>query len=98
MLEGCRRDTTGRKGYKYKDKDLIANGVSLVQVKGGAVDKSKLLVKGRGPNLPLPIAAHPTTASSVTVQLQGFGAPTPACWSIVLSRVLKHDTNFFKAK
>jgi len=49
------------KGYKYKDKTAVNDGITKVIVKGGAAGKSKALVKGKGANLPdfdsnLPIA------------------------------------------
>jgi Thrombospondin type 3 repeat len=86
------------KGYKYKDKDLTADGVFQILAKGGAAGKSKLLVKGRGPNLPVPIASALTTTTAVTLQLRADDAPAPGCWTITLSTIKKQAADFFKAK
>ena len=91
-------DPPGGKGYRYKDKDLTADGTFRLQAKGGAAGKSKLLLKGRGPNLPLPIAAHLMSASAATMQLHAHGTSAPACWSLTLTKVVKHAPDFFKAK
>jgi hypothetical protein len=86
------------KGYKYKDKDLAADGVFQILAKGGTAGKSKLLVKGRGAGLPLPIASALTTTTAVTVQLRANDAPAPGCWTITLSTITKQAVDFFKAK
>lgn len=84
------------KGYKYKDGDRSASGVSQIMLKGGT--SSKALIKAAGPQPPLPagIAAALSTTTSVTVQLHGSDAPQ--CLSTTLSTIKKQTATFFKAK
>ena len=56
----------------------------------------KIVVKGMGANLPLPIAGSLTTAASVTLQLRGSDAPQ--CFSVTLAEVKNQEADFFKAK
>ncbi len=81
------------KGYKYKDEDLSANGVSQIQLKGGA---TKIIVKAKGPNLPLPIANAFSSATSVTLQVRGDDIPQ--CFGVTLSDIKKQETDSFKIK
>jgi hypothetical protein len=86
-------------GYRYKDLDLAADGTSKLLLKGGptSAGKSKILVKGKGPSIPAPIAASLMATTSVTVQLRGSDPPAPGCWSITLSEVKKHTSSAFTA-
>lgn len=88
------------KGYRYKDYDLLADGAAKILLKGGALSagKSKIIVKGKGTSLPLPITPSLTATTSVTVQLRGDDAPAPGCWSVVLSTIKKQTADSFKAK
>jgi hypothetical protein len=63
----------GSKGFKYKDVGGAAGGVTKMKLKSGAVDKAKILVKGKGMNLddPLPLT------QPVLVQLR---ANNGECW------------------
>lgn len=63
----------GSKGFKYKDNAGTAGGITKMKVKSGAVDKAKILVKGKGMALddPLPLT------QPVLVQLQ---ANNGQCW------------------
>jgi hypothetical protein len=85
------------KGYSYKDGDLSADGVGKILAKGGT-GSSKILVKGKGTNLPTGTTAALTTTTSVTLQLRGDDAPLPGCWSVTLSTIKKQTSDFFKAK
>ena len=86
------------KGYSYKDADRSADGVGKILAKGGAAGSSKILVKGKGTNLPAGITAALTTSTSVMLQLRGDDAPPPGCWSVTLSTIQKQTSEFFKAK
>ena len=83
----------GGKGYKYKGEDLGADGVFQIQLKGGA---TKIIVKGKGPNLPLPIASSFIGATSVTLQLRGDDVAQ--CFSVKLTNIKKQETDSFKIK
>jgi hypothetical protein len=83
----------GGKGYKYKDESLTADGVFQIQLKGGT---TKIIVKGKGSNLPLPIANSFTNATQVTLQLRG--SDLPQCFGVTLSDVKKQEADSFKIK
>jgi cysteine-rich repeat protein len=82
------------KGFKYKDPNKTFDGIQKVLLKSGALDKSKILVKGKG-NLLLPgLPAMPFT-SPVTVQLTGNNI----CYeSVFNSPFKKNAAGKFKAK
>ena len=82
------------KGYKYKDTDRTASGVSLMLLNG--TGSAKIVVKGKGANLPLPIAQPLTNATSVTLQLRGDNAPF--CFGVSLTHIVKSEGLSFKAK
>ena len=84
------------KGYKYKDADFAAAGVAKFLLKGGAAGSSKVILKGKGPNLPDGIPSALQTTTSVTVQLHGSNAPQ--CLSITLNDIRKQVGEIFKAK
>jgi cysteine-rich repeat protein len=83
------------KGYKYKDNDAGADGVQKVQYKGGDAGKSKVLVKGRGPNLPSGMAVALQGSAFASVQLR---ASDGICLSGSVDEVSKQESDFFKAK
>jgi hypothetical protein len=82
-------------GYQYKDRDGAAAGVQRIILKGSDNDRSKIVVKGKGPDLPLP--ALPL-AFPVVVQL--MDVDTQICWqsSFESSDVLSNDGDTFKVK
>ncbi len=87
------------KGYKFKDKDLASDGVLKILLKGNSTPgKSKIIVKGKGAGLPLPIAPSLTSTTSVTVQLRGNDAPGAGCWGTTLTDIKKQLPDSFLAK
>ena len=83
------------KGYKYKYSTGSADGITKVLLKGSDQDRSKVLVKGKGTDLPdltLPISPP------VTVQL--VNGDTGLCWGADFSaaQLLKNDSSLLKAK
>jgi hypothetical protein len=62
-------------------------------MKSGA---TKIIVKGKGANLPLPIASQFASATSVTLQLRGDDMPQ--CFSKTLTVIKKQETDSFKIK
>jgi FG-GAP repeat protein len=101
---------SGTDAYKYLDKSKVAfvDGVQQVQLKGGAAGKAKILLKGRGDDLPDPTAwqyGFGTTMlnamTSVVVQLQQTGGGcyetsfTPAQ---VQKNLVLNGKGLFKAK
>jgi hypothetical protein len=72
--------TLGTKGFKYKNKDGNADGITKVILKSG-MNSAKILVKGKGAEVDVPISDPIYTQSSqVTVQLSVTGG---ACWQAV---------------
>lgn len=91
----------GGKGYLYRDKNLGADGLQKIQLKGGTAGKSKLSVRAannvsKGPPA-LPLMARKLLGSTqATVQLHGDDLSQ--CFSVTLNDVRKSTTNFFHAK
>ncbi len=85
----CWKETA--KGFKYKDKELDPDGIQLALLKSGPSGKAKIIVKGKGANVPLP--ALPLTPT-VTVQLKN----ADACWQAEYGTATKNDAEQFKAK
>jgi len=85
----------GTKGYKFLDPSLADNGAQKIIVKGGAAGKSKMLVKGRGANLPDPIDS---SSLPLPVEAQLINYQTGVCFDTVFSNALKNTTTLFKAK
>jgi hypothetical protein len=83
------------KGYKFFDSTLADDGAQKILLKGGGAGKSKMLVKGRGVNLPDPLNSG-SLPLPVTVQL--FNYQTGVCFDSSFNSALKNTTTFFKAK
>ncbi|HWP67074.1 MAG TPA: hypothetical protein VNO26_14345, partial [Candidatus Limnocylindria bacterium] len=64
-------------GYKYIDRDRTPDGVLKALLKAGASGRTKVIVKGKGENLPFPASFLPM-ATPVKVQLQNETPGT--CW------------------
>jgi hypothetical protein len=86
----------GDRGYKYKDRNAVSDGVFTLIAKGGDSGKAKLLLKGRGSNLPLP-ALPLDDSSGVTVQLLRDDVNSP-CWQAFFPSSIANETDAFKAK
>jgi hypothetical protein len=88
--------TIGSKGFKFLDTTPYPDaGVQKMILKGGTAGKSKMLVKGRGTNLPDPIDSG-SLPMPVTVQL--FNYQTGVCFNGTFNSALKNTTTLFKAK
>jgi hypothetical protein len=83
-------------GYKYGDKAGGQQGVQKIVLRAGEEGRTKVLVRGRGANLPDPALA--AFVPPVTVQLvNGFSL---ACWESTFEAgdVIKVEEDLFKAK
>lgn len=89
--------TIGSTGYKYRDPSGVAAGLQKVILKGHNDDKTKLVVQGKGANLPDPDLS--SFAAPVQVQLRKSDNPT-LCWESTFTAgdVSKNDASQFKAK
>ena len=85
------------KGFKFKDPSAGGDGVYKALLKGGAADKSKVLVKGKGVNLDL--SALPLNVGSQLV-VQLIRSDDPTCWESVFPVALidNDEATKFKAK
>lgn len=84
-----------RSGFKYKDEDLTPDGIGLILLKAGEAERAKILVKGRGENLPVPDLA--TFDSAITIQLKDL--KTGKCWGAIYSPpAIKSTHQKFKDK
>jgi hypothetical protein len=87
------------KGWLYKDKLLLEDGVKQIKLRPGAVDgKSRARLKARGVNLPLPAAVGATFfAQDPQVSLQLHNSEG-RCWTSVFTTNRSSTPEKFKAK
>lgn len=83
------------KGYRYRDRDLTADGVLSLIYRGGDAGRSQVVVNGKGSALPAGIPAALAAASAVTVQLRSSDG---LCLSINLDEIQTQDATTFKAR
>ena len=79
-------------GFKYNDKLFTPDGLQQVLLRSGPATKAKILVKGKGADLPMP--GLPLTAP-VTVQLK---SESGVCWQASYSTPQKNLPEQFRAK
>ncbi len=81
--------------FQYKDGELTPDGLSQILLKEGLAEgKAKILVKGKGANLPMPDLSQ--LQSPVIVQLRRTDGSL--CWGAVYSfpPAIKNDATSFK--
>ncbi len=83
------------KGFTYQDQAGTAGGVQKVVLKSGTAGKSKVLLKGKGVNLPDPLDIGPLGVP-VTAQLVNY--QSGVCWESNFTGANKDTTTLFKAK
>lgn len=83
---GSRR-TPSRKGYAYKDSKA-ETGIQRLWYRSGKDGHSRLIVKGRGPNIQSGLPAALASSEEVTVQVRSSDAQ---CLSVTLDDVRKSD-------
>jgi hypothetical protein len=64
------------KGYRYVDKEMSSDGIKKVILKGGGPGKGKVLVFGKGSDLPLPSLPRLTSRCTSTTLRSASGCPT----------------------
>jgi hypothetical protein len=94
LADSTKWQTIDSKGFKYKDPGGTQDGVQKIILKGSTDNKSKILVKGKGANLP--VSAEPTLTLPVTVQL--VNSDTGVCFTSNFTTAKKNVTDLFKAK
>jgi cysteine-rich repeat protein len=84
----------GTSGFKYKDKQLLPDGIQQLTLKQGADGKAKIQLTARGTPLALPGLA--TVTQPVRVQLRNLDG---LCWEAVYSAPASvHTSTVFKDK
>jgi hypothetical protein len=66
----------GGSGYRYRDAAGAQGGIRKIVLKGSDVDRAKIVLQGKGANLP---EIHPPVDLPITVQLRN--TDTDVCWS-----------------
>jgi cysteine-rich repeat protein len=96
MPAGSKWKPLGTTGFKFKDKGGMPDGAQKALLKSGAAGKAKVLVKGKGGNLPDDLA--PALPLPVTAQVVNDANST--CFEAVYDTdsVIKNDEKQFKAK
>jgi hypothetical protein len=90
----------GAKGYRYNDRDAVADGVRNVVAKGGVPGRGKVIVKARNDgrhgqrSMPLGIAAALQSTRSVTVQVVTSDG---SCFGGTLTDVRAKGSTSFRA-
>jgi len=89
----------GKKGWRYKDKSGSAAGVQKMQLRSGALGKTKVLITAKGVNVPtpLPATADRLFAADPMVSVQ-LVSTTGRCWSVDFPNAKKNSVKTFKAK
>ena len=64
-----------RRGYRYRDRSASSDGTSRVLLRGHDADKSKILFKNEGQNMPDPMLPY-----DPPVQVQLVNDDSPLCW------------------
>lgn len=88
------------KGWKYRSRTGVADGITKVLLKGGPAGRPRVIVTGKGSGLEVPSAFNGSDFfdqdTSVVVQIHGSG---PACWGSTfnLSATRVNDTTLFRA-
>ena len=78
-------------GFKRRDKTLAAAGNSVTLLKEGTATRTKILVQGKGDNIPMPTL--PLTPT-VTVQLKNSAG---VCWETVHGTFKKNTSDQYKS-
>jgi hypothetical protein len=81
------------KGFKYVDKEATPDGISKLLLKAGTTGLSKVILKGKGANLAMPIMPF---SLNVQAEVRGNGM----CWSTIhtATGTTRNDAGQFKSK
>ena len=82
------------RGFKYKDTTGTPDGITKAALISGAANKSKILMKGKGPNLGLDAPAY-----DLPVLVQLSDSSNGVCWSATFdaAAVIRNQSGAFKA-
>ena len=83
-------------GFNYRNKSISSKGIKKIGLKAGVAGMARILVKGKGSNLPLP--ALPLSLPMTIQLVVDDGAGTLECWETTFTSVSRNDSVQFKAK
>ena len=95
----CWKETSA--GFRYRDRNEIADGLLSIVLKSGADGRASIAVKGRGPLLPLPtpVSSEKWLNQDPAVIVQLLKSDGGPCWSAEYPAPARlHTTTRFKAK
>ncbi len=75
------------KGYSYKDRAATSDGLSKVLLRTGEEGRSKIIIKGGGPSLPVPALLFASYEGLVVQLVNGDGR----CWESSYSAPAKKN-------
>ena len=90
----CWRAAADR-GFKYKDRAGTADGILGATLLAGASGRARVIVKGRGENLLMPVLP---VEGPVTAQLVALTEGGEECWETVFVGARKSDDRSYKAQ
>ena len=81
-------------GFKYKDSTLSAQGIQRIILRGSTEDRAKIIVKGKGANLPVI-----TPALTLPVLVQFVNSDSGLCWEGTFDtpNIKRNETGIFKS-
>jgi hypothetical protein len=78
-------------GFLYKDKDLTNDGFMQLQLTTGAAGKAKIVAKGKGERLPMPVPIGPGLFVQDTAVIVQLVNSDNLCWEADFSAPAKKD-------
>ncbi len=90
---------TGTKGFLYKSKTGVADGVTQIKLASGDAGKAQVKVqaKGKGGNLASPDVPLPV-GSVIAQVIVDDGSPAPVCFETTFATFSKNDEKQYSAK
>ncbi len=88
---------SGDRGFKYKDKNGLEDGMSTVLMRAGEAGLSTVSIKGKGENLPA-VELDPIVGLELPVTVQFVHGDTGDCWGGTFTTSIKNGSGLFKAK
>jgi hypothetical protein len=81
-------------GFKYKDMALSAQGIQRIILRGSDEDRAKIIVKGKGADLP-----DPTPALTEPVLVQFVNSDSGLCWegTFATPNIKRNEPGIFKS-
>ncbi len=95
--DGSRWSPVGEHGYAYRDADA-SMGLQRATLRGGAPDRAKVLLTGKGGALPDPTV--PLVPDQLPLVVQLMNSDTPVCWQSTFAPddVVTNQSGRFRAR